>query len=47
MWRNRKRNKGYFMSLALSVLSLTTKDQIKKFDSKVAKGTFLGYSEIS
>ena len=47
LWRGRRPNISYFHFFGCECFILNTKDQLAKFDSKVDKGIFLGYSNTS
>ena len=47
LWRGRRPNISYFHAFGCECYILNTRDQLGKFDSKVDKGIFLGYSETS
>ena len=47
LWRGRRPNISYFHSFGCECYILNTRDQRGKFDSKVDKGIFLGYSDTS
>jgi len=47
LWKGRKPNISYFKPFGCECYILNTRDQIGKFDSKVDKGIFLGYSDTS
>jgi len=47
LWRGRRAKISYFHSFGCECFILNTRDQLAKFDSKVDKGIFLGYSNTS
>jgi len=47
LWRGKRSNISYFHLFGYECFILNTKDQLAKFDSKMDKGIFLGFSNTS